>query len=109
MPANKPQARDPRYLTQAEVEEILGTGEQQSSIIRGKVDAEIIDEYAKAITETGDLYTFLKQLEVYENALDNKTRLILTTDSERFRLLKESVEAGPLPAAADTKDTAPAE
>ncbi len=92
--------------TQAEVEEILGTGEQQSSITRGKVDAEIIDEYAKAITETGDLYTFLKQLEVYENALDGKTRLILTTDSELFQLLKDSGEAGPLPAAAaeDSKD-----
>lgn len=83
--------------TQAEVEEILGTGQQQASITRGKVDAEIIDEYAKAITETGDLYTFLKQLEVYEKTLDEESRLILTTDSELYRLLKESGQAGPLP------------
>ena len=95
-------------LTQAEVEEILGTGEQQASIIRGKVDAEIIDQYAKAITETGDLYTFLKQLEVYEKSLDNETRLILTTDSGLFQLLKDAGEAGPLPSAAESKDS-PAE
>ena len=75
--------------TLAEVEEILGTGEQQSNIIRGEVDAEIINKYALAITETGDLYNFLKLLEVYENSLSGKTRLILTTDSELFRLLKE--------------------
>ena len=75
--------------TNAEVEEILGNGERQSNIIRGQADAEIIDNYAKAITETGDLYTFLKQLAVYEASLNNKTRLILTTESELFRLLKE--------------------
>lgn len=76
--------------TAAEVEEILGEGEEQSNIIRGEVDAEIIGKYATAITETGDLYNFLKVLEVYEKSLDAKTRLILTTDSELFRLLKES-------------------
>jgi membrane protease subunit HflC len=75
--------------TQAEVEQILGNGEMQSNIIRGEVDAEIIEQYAKAITETGDLYNFIKLLEVYEKSLNNKTRLILTTNSELFRLLKE--------------------
>lgn len=83
--------------TAAEVEEILGEGEERSNIIRGDADAEIIENYAAAITETGDLYNFLKQLEVYQNALPGKTRLILTTDSELFRLLKQSGEAGPLP------------
>lgn len=83
--------------TQAEVEEILGNGQQQASITRGEVDAEIIDEYAKAITATGDLYTFLKQLEVYEKTLDEESRLILTTDSELYRLLKESGQPESLP------------
>ena len=74
--------------TAAEVEEILGKGDEQSNVIRGKVDAEIIEKYAQAITETGDLYNFLKQLEVYEKSLADQTRLILTTDSELFQLLK---------------------
>jgi membrane protease subunit HflC len=85
--------------TEAEVEEIIGEGEKQSNIIRGNVDAKIIDEYAKAITETGDLYSFLKQLEVYEKSLTGKTRLILTTDSELFQLLNESGQPASLPAA----------
>jgi membrane protease subunit HflC len=85
--------------TAAEVEEILGEGEEQSNVIRGTVDAEIIQQYAQAITETGDLYNYLKLLEVYEKSLSGRTRLILTTDSELFRLLKESsteaVESNP--------------
>jgi len=81
--------------TQAEVEEIVGTGEQQANIIRGEVDAEIIEKYAKAITETGDLYNFIKQLEVYEKSLSGKTRLILTTDSEIFQLLNEIGQSTP--------------
>jgi membrane protease subunit HflC len=85
--------------TEAEVEEILGEGEEESNIIRGKVDAEIIEEYAKAITETGDLFNFLRQLEVYEKSLTGQTRLILTTDSELFQLLKEPGKPSSLPAA----------
>ena len=86
-------------LTNAEVEKILGEGEQRSNIIRGQVDAEIIDEYARAINETGDLYNFLKLLEVYEKSLTGNTRLILTTDSELFRLLKEVGSASEQPTA----------
>ena len=83
--------------TAAEVEEILGEGEEKSNILRGEADAEIIGKYAKAITETGDFYNLIKQLEVYEKSLGEDTRLILTTDSELFRLLKksESFDAAP--------------
>ena len=83
--------------TKAEVQEILGKGEQQANIIRGRADAQIIDDYARAITETGDLYTFLKQLEVYEEALNSETRLILTTDSELFQLLNQIQPASQVP------------
>ena len=85
--------------TNAEVEKILGEGEQRSNITRGQVDAEIIEEYARAINETGDLYNFLKLLEVYENSLAGGTRLILTTDSELFRLLKQVDRASEQPIA----------
>ena len=76
--------------TKAEVEEILGEGEERSNVLRGQADAEIIGKYAKAITETGDFYNLIKQLEVYEKSLSGDTKLILTTDSELFRLLKDS-------------------
>lgn len=75
--------------TKAEVQKIVGQGEEQSKRIRGEVEAEIIKAYADALKETGDFYTFLKTLEVYEAAMASNTQLILTTDSDLFRMLKE--------------------
>jgi len=75
--------------TQAEVEKILGNAERQANIIRGETDARIIKDYAEAIQQTGDFYRFVKQLELFESSLNQETRLILTTDSELFQMLRE--------------------
>ena len=82
--------------TQAEVEKILGEGEEQSKRLRGTVEAEIIESYAEAIRATGDFYAFQRMLEVYEKSLTGDTKLILTTDSELFRMLKD-IGAGAVP------------
>ena len=82
--------------TRADVERITGEGEGESSAIRGRIDAQIISDYAKAINETGDFYNFDRTLKLYKGALSGKSnRLILTTNSELFRLLKELDKAGP--------------
>ncbi len=81
--------------SQAEVQKIQGEGSQESSTLRGKVDAEVIESYATAIQETGDFYNFLRTLEVYKTAFEKNTRLILTTDSEMFRMLKQMEPAKP--------------
>lgn len=78
---------------EAEAEQILGEGEEQSKRIRGEVEAEIIESYATAIRATDDFYVFQRKLEVYEKALDGGTRLILTTDSDLLRMLKQ-IEPG---------------
>jgi len=75
--------------TKAEEEKILGEGGEKSKRIRGEVEAEIIERYATAIRETGEFYNFQRTLEVYENAFDSDTRLILTTDSDLLRMLKQ--------------------
>jgi len=75
--------------TRAEVQKIEGQGKEESNRMRGEVDAEIITSYAKAIEQAGEFYTFMRTLEAYKKALGKDTRLILTTDSEFFRLLKE--------------------
>lgn len=75
--------------TNAEVQKILGEGEEHSKRLRGEVEAEIIESYATAIRATGDFYNFQRMLEVYETSLDSNTRLILTTDSDLFRMLKQ--------------------
>ena len=74
--------------TKAEVEKIEGQGKQEANVLKGKVDAEIIDAYAKAIREAGEFYNFTRTLEIYKEALKGETRLILTTDSDLLRMLK---------------------
>ena len=72
----------------ADSQKIEGEGKQEASILRGRVDAEIIDAYAKAIRESGDFYNFTRTLEIYKEALKGNTRLVLTTDSDLLRLIK---------------------
>ena len=94
--------------TNAEVQKILGEGEQQSRVTRGRVDAENISKFASAIRASGDFYEFVRTLEVYEKALGGNTRLFLTTDSELFRLLKSferpAADAGTRTAGAGTPE-----
>jgi membrane protease subunit HflC len=59
--------------------------------IRGAADARATEIYARAYNQSppaAAFYGFLKTLETYRSALSNDTTLILTTDSELFRLLK---------------------
>lgn len=76
--------------TQAEVQRIQGEGSKQANTTRGKVDAEVITAYAKAIEESGEFYNFLRSLEVLRTVLKKGTRLVLTTDGELLQLLESS-------------------
>jgi len=76
--------------TDAEVQEILGEGSRQASIIKSQAEEKIINDYAAAITETGDFYNFIRTLEAYEKSLGKGTRLILTTDSGLLELLQQA-------------------
>ena len=96
----------------AEVQKIEGEGKQEANILKGRVDAEIIDSYAKAIRETGEFYNFTRTLEVYKEALKGETRLILTTDSELLRMIKtlepsKATALKPSPVAATEPTRAP--
>ena len=75
--------------TNAEAQKIEGQGKEESNRLRGEVEAEIITSYAQAIEQAGEFYTFLRTLEAYKKALGKDTRLIMTTDSDFFRLFKE--------------------
>lgn len=75
--------------THAEVQKIEGEGTEESNRLRGEIEAEIITSYAQAIERSGEFYTFIRTLDAYKKALSSDTRMILTTDSDFFRLLKE--------------------
>lgn len=75
--------------TRAQVERIEGEGQQIASETKGAADALAIQRFAEAINEVGDFYTFSRTLEAYEKAINKDSRMILTTDSDFFHLLKE--------------------
>ena len=80
----------------AEVQQIEGEGKGESNKIRGETEAQIIQMYADTIRKTGEFYNFVRTLEAYQAAMGTNTRLILTTDSEMFKLLK-TIPAAALP------------
>jgi len=83
--------------TDADVQKIEGEGKGEANRIRGEVDATIIQMYADAIKKTGEFYNFVRTLEAYKVAVGSNTRLILTTDSDMFKLLKTMPPVSPLP------------
>ena len=56
--------------------------------LKGKADAEATKIYAKAYGMDPEFYSFTRTLEIYNEALDDKTSLILSTDSEFLKYLK---------------------
>lgn len=87
---------------QGEARKILGNKEldlaqiqseaiKEAEMIRGRADAEATKIYASAYNrnrQTQELYYFLRTMESFEKALDEKTTLIITTNSEFYRYLQ---------------------
>ena len=57
--------------------------------IRGKADAKAITIYAESYNNDPEFYSFLKTLETYDNTVDSQTTVILTTDGDYYKYLKE--------------------
>ncbi len=56
--------------------------------IKGKADAQSTRLYAKAYGQDSEFYSFIKTLEVYNEALSDNSSIILSTDSEIFKYMK---------------------
>ncbi|MEX0813783.1 MAG: protease modulator HflC [Chitinophagales bacterium] len=59
--------------------------------IRGRADAKATNIYANAYNKnraSRELYSFLRAMESFEKSMDEKTNLILSTDSEYFKYMK---------------------
>ena len=63
--------------------------------IIGKAEAESTKLYAQAYSQDTEFYTFLKSLDVYSETMNEKTSLILSTDSDFLRYLKGFQPARP--------------
>jgi membrane protease subunit HflC len=56
--------------------------------IKGEADAKATAIFAEAFSADPEFYSFTKTLEIYNEAMDQNSELILTTDSEFFKYLK---------------------
>ena len=76
-----------------DLREIESNAYKRVQELRGEADAEATRIYAEAYNksaEAREFYGFLKTLDTYQSILGGKTNLILSTDSELFRLLEKS-------------------
>jgi membrane protease subunit HflC len=72
-----------------DLKEIISNAYRKSEEIKGKADAEAIIIYADAHGLDPEFYSFLKTLEIYTQALDDTNSVILSTETEFFKYLKD--------------------
>ena len=70
-----------------ELKVITSEAYRQAQVITGKADAEAIAIYAGAYSQNPDFYSFMKTLETYKDTIDEKSTMILTTDSDYYKYI----------------------
>ncbi|MFW6268158.1 MAG: protease modulator HflC [Marinilabiliaceae bacterium] len=76
-----------------ELKNIQSTAFREAEEIKGRADAEAASVYASAYNRSSasrELYKFTKSMETLEKTLDEKTHVILSTDSELYQFLKNA-------------------
>jgi len=72
-----------------DLQEITSEAYRKAQEIKGKSDAEATIIYAKAYGIDPEFYSFVQTLEIYDQSLGEKNTLILSTESEFLKYLKE--------------------
>jgi membrane protease subunit HflC len=75
-----------------DLQEITSEAYRTAQEIKGKADAEATIIYAEAYGVDPQFYSFVQTLEIYDQSLGEKNTLILSTDSEFLKYLKEYPE-----------------
>ena len=71
-----------------DLQKIQSEAYRTSQEIRGKADGKATQIYAQAYNKDASFYAFMKSLETYETTLDKNSILILSTDADFLRYLK---------------------
>ena len=71
-----------------DLQEIESEAFKRAQKIKGNADAEATIIYADAYGKDPEFYSFVQTLEIYREALDKNSSLILSTDSEFLKYLK---------------------
>ena len=75
--------------TGKELKLITSEAYRQAQTIVGKADAEAVNIYAQAYSQNPEFYSFLKTIETYKNTIDAGSTIVLTTDSDYYKYLKQ--------------------
>ena len=86
------QALEIRANTDLEAAQISAAAYEEAQGIRGEGDAEALKIYAAAYQNAADFYQFSRTLEAYEKALDEKTVLVQSLDTDFFKYLQGKQE-----------------
>jgi len=76
-----------------ELRQIRSTAYRRVQEIRGKADAEATRVYGTAYSGDPEFYAFSRTLEAYKEGQNKNSVVILTTDSDYYRYLKQSGQA----------------
>lgn len=71
-----------------DLKKIRSEAYRRSQEIKGRADAEATRLYADAFGRDPEFYSFVKTLEIYDEALDKESTLILSTESDLLKYLK---------------------
>jgi membrane protease subunit HflC len=78
---------------QRELKRIASEAYLKQQQIKGEADAKAVDVYAEAFNqspESREFYEFLKTMETYKNTLSTNVTMILSTDSDFLKYIKQS-------------------
>ena len=81
------EAQKIRATTDRDKTIILADAYKQAERIRGEGDAKAVEVYADAYSADPKFYEFIRTLDAYKKIIDDKTMLVLPSDSRLFKLL----------------------
>ena len=83
------EAQKIRAATDRDKTIILADAYREAEKIRGEGDAKAVQVYAKSYSSDPKFYEFVRTLDAYKKVVDDKTTLVLPSDSKLFKLLIE--------------------
>ncbi len=73
---------------QKDLKKIRSEAYRTAQEVKGKADAEATKIYAEAFGKDPEFYSFVNTLDIYKRSLDKDTRVLLSTESDFFKYLK---------------------
>jgi len=75
-------------MREKELQKITSEAYKKAEIIKGQADAKATKIYADAFSKDPEFYSFLRTLESYQDTLNEKSIIILTTNSDFYKSIK---------------------